>query len=128
MIARLVSFALKQPFLIVIAALALMAWGAWSFDNLPIDAYPYLSPPPVELVTHWPGHAAEEVERQVTIPIEIELNGIPRLESLRSISLYGLSSIKMNFEYGADRSFAREQVFDRMSSAALPTGLAPSLS
>src|ERR1039457_1916975 len=128
MIARLVSFALKQPFLIVLAALALTAWGAWSFQNLPIDAYPDLSPPHVELITQWPGHAAEEVERLVTIPLEIELNGIPRLDSLRSISLYGLSSIVMNFEYGADPYFAREQTFERMAGAQLPAGLTPSLS
>jgi cobalt-zinc-cadmium resistance protein CzcA len=128
MIARLVSFALKQPFLIVIAALALMVWGAWSFQNLPIDAYPDLSPPHVELITQWPGHAAEEVERLVTIPVEIELNGIPRLDSLRSISLYGLSYINMNFEYGADPYFCREQTFERMANAQLPAGLTPNLS
>ena len=68
MIARLVSFALPQRFLIVIASLALMVWGAISFQNLPIDAYPDLSPPHVEIITQWPGHAAEEVERLVTIP------------------------------------------------------------
>jgi cobalt-zinc-cadmium resistance protein CzcA len=78
MIAKLVSFALRQPFVIVVAALALMVWGAWSFQKLPIDAYPDLSPPHVELITQWPGHAPEEIERQITIPIEIELNGIPR--------------------------------------------------
>ena len=81
---------------------ALMVWGALSFQKLPIDAYPDLSPPHVEIITQWPGHAAEEVERLVTIPIEIEMNGIPQLEALRSISLYGLSSVQMNFEYGAD--------------------------
>src|ERR1039457_5315898 len=128
MIARLVSFALKQPFVIVVAALALMGWGVWSFQKLPIDAYPDLSPPHVELITQWPGHASEEVERLVTIPLEVELNGIPRLDSLRSISLYGLSSIVMNFEYGADPYFAREQTFERMAGAQLPTGLTPSLS
>src|SRR5271157_3158768 len=128
MIARLVSFALKQPFLIVIAALAMMVWGAWSFQNLPIDAYPDLSPPHVELITQWPGHASEEVERLVTIPLEIEMNGIPRLDSLRSISLYGLSFIAMNFEYGADPYFVREQTFERMANAQMPAGLTPSLS
>src|ERR1017187_1046877 len=128
MIARLVSFALKQPFVIVIAALALMGWGVWSFQKLPIDAYPDLSPPHVELITQWPGHASEEVERLVTIPLEIELNGIPRLESLRSISLYGLSFVAMNFEYGADPYFVREQTFERMANAQMPTGLTPSLS
>src|SRR5580698_9531841 len=128
MIARLVSFALKQPFVIVIAALALMGWGVWSFQKLPIDAYPDLSPPHVELITQWPGHASEEVERLVTIPLEVELNGIPNLDSLRSISLYGLSFIAMNFEYGADPYFVREQTFERMANAQMPTGLVPSLS
>jgi cobalt-zinc-cadmium resistance protein CzcA len=128
MISRLVSFALKQPFLIVVAALALMVWGAFSFQRLPIDAYPDLSPPHVELITQWPGHASEEVERLVTIPLEIELNGIPRLDSLRSISLYGLSFIAMNFDYGADPYFVREQAFERMANAQMPTGLTPSLS
>ena len=115
MIARIVSFALQQRFLIVIASLALMVWGAFSFLNLPIDAYPDLSPPHVEIITQWPGHAAEEVERLVTIPLEIEMNGIPRLDTLRSISLYGLSAIEMNFEYGADPYFVREQAFERLS-------------
>ncbi len=78
MIAKLVSFALQQRFLIIIASLALMIWGAVSFQKLPIDAYPDLSPPHVEIITQWPGHAAEEMERLVTIPLEIEMNGIPQ--------------------------------------------------
>jgi cobalt-zinc-cadmium resistance protein CzcA len=128
MIARLVSFALRQPFLIIVAALAVMAWGAWSFQKLPIDAYPDLSPPHVELITQWPGHASEEIERLVTIPLEIELNGIPRLDTLRSISRYGLSFIAMNFEYGVDQYFVREQAFERMPNAQMPSGVTPSLS
>jgi heavy metal efflux system protein len=128
MIAKLVSFALQQRFLIVIASLALMVWGAVSFQKLPIDAYPDLSPTHVEIITQWPGHAAEELERLVTIPIEIEMNGIPKLEALRSISLYGLSSVQMNFEYGADPYFVREQAFERVGNASLPSGLQPSLS
>src|SRR6516164_327368 len=128
MIARIVSFALSQRFLIVIAAIAIVVWGAFAFQRLPIDAYPDLSPPHVEIVSQWPGHAAEEVERLVTIPIEIEMNGIPKLETLRSISLYGLSSVQMNFEYGADPYFVREQAFERVGNASLPNGLQPSLS
>ena len=128
MIARIVSFALQQRFLIVVASLALMVWGAFAFLNLPIDAYPDLSPPHVEIITQWPGHAAEEVERLVTIPLEIEMNGIPRLDALRSISLYGLSAIEMNFEYGADPYFVREQAFERMADASVPAGLQPSIS
>jgi heavy metal efflux system protein len=128
MIAKLVSFALAQRFLIVIASVALMIYGALSFRKLPIDAYPDLSPPHVEIITQWPGHAAEEVERLVSIPIEIEMNGIPQLDSLRSISLYGLSSVQMNFEYGADPYFVREQAFERVGNASLPSGLQPGLS
>jgi cobalt-zinc-cadmium resistance protein CzcA len=128
MIAKLVSFALRQRFMIVIASLALMVWGAISFQKLPIDAYPDLSPPHVEIITQWPGHAAEEIERLVSIPIEIEMNGIPRLEALRSISLYGLSAIEMNFEYGADPYFVREQAFERMANAEVPDGLQPNIS
>jgi cobalt-zinc-cadmium resistance protein CzcA len=128
MIAKLVSFALRQRFLILIGSLALMVWGAFSFQKLPIDAYPDLSPPHVEIVTQWPGHAAEEIERLVTIPLEIEMNGIPRLDALRSKSLYGLSSIEMNFEYGADPYFVRQQAFERIGSASMPAGLQPSVS
>src|SRR5271165_6093793 len=128
MIAKLVSFALQQRFVIVIASLALMIWGAYSFQKLPIDAYPDLSPPHVEIITQWPGHAAEEIERLVSIPIEIEMNGIPRLDSLRSISLYGLSSVQMNFEYNTDPYFVREQAFERVGNATMPSGVTPSLS
>ncbi len=128
MIARIVSFALSQRFLIIIASLMLMTWGVVSFQKLPIDAYPDLSPPHVEIISQWPGHAAEEVERLITIPIEIEMNGIPQLDSLRSISLYGLSSVQMNFQYNTDPYFVREQAFERLPNATVPTGVAPGLS
>ena len=128
MIARIVSFALSQRFLVIIGSLLLMIWGAISFGKLPIDAYPDLSPPHVEIITQWPGHAAEEVERLVTIPLEIEMNGIPGLDTLRSISLYGLSSVQMNFQYGSDPYFAREQAFERVSNAVMPSGVTPTLS
>jgi len=128
MIARLVSFSLSQHFLIILGSLMLVGWGALSFQKLPIDAYPDLSPPHVEIISQWPGHAAEEVERLVTIPIEIEMNGIPRLDTLRSISLYGLSSVQMNFAYGADPYFVREQGFERVANATMPAGVTPTLS
>jgi cobalt-zinc-cadmium resistance protein CzcA len=128
MIARIVSFALSQRFVVLMGSIALMIWGALAFRNLPIDAYPDLSPPHVEIVSQWPGHAAEEVERLITIPIEVELNGIPKLEALRSISLYGLSSVQMNFQYGADPYFVREQAFERVAGAAVPPGVSPALS
>jgi cobalt-zinc-cadmium resistance protein CzcA len=128
MIARIVSFALSQRFLVIAGAAALMIWGAVAFQNLPIDAYPDLAPPHVEIVSQWPGHAAEEVERLITVPLEVEMNGLPGLDSLRSISLYGLSSIQMNFDFGADPYFVRDQAFQRIASAAVPAGVQPSLS
>ena len=99
-----------------------------SFQNLPIDAYPDLAPPRVQIVTQWPGHAAEEVERLITIPLEVEMNGIPKLDALRSISLYGLSSITMNFDFDTDPYFARQQVFERIGDAQMPDGVAPGMS
>jgi heavy metal efflux system protein len=128
MISRIVSFALSNRFIVVIVMIGLAAWGVVSFRNLPIDAYPDLAPPQVELVTQWPGHAAEEVERQITIPLEVEMNGIPKLDALRSVSLYGLSSVTMNFLYDTDPYFARQQVFERVPDASLPTGVSASMS
>ena len=128
MIARIVSFALSQRFVTIAGAIALMVWGAVSFEKLPIDAYPDLSPPHVEIITQWPGHAAEEVERLISIPLEVEMNGIPKIEALRSISLYGLSALEMNFEYQTDPYFVREQAFERMANATLPSGISPGVS
>jgi cobalt-zinc-cadmium resistance protein CzcA len=128
MINRIVSFALSNRFIIVVMMLGLSTWGVVSFKNLPIDAYPDLSPPQVQLVTQWPGHAAEEIERLITIPLEVEMNGIPKLDALRSISLYGLSSITMNFLYETDPYFARQQVFERVPDASLPPGVSAGMS
>ena len=128
MINRLVSFALAQRFIVIVAMACLAVWGIFSFQNLPIDAYPDLSPPNVQIVTQWPGHAAEEVERLITIPLEVEMNGIPRLDALRSISLYGLSSVTMNFLYDTDPYFAREQAFERLADAQMPAGVTPGMS
>jgi cobalt-zinc-cadmium resistance protein CzcA len=128
MISRIVSFALSQRFIVLMAALMLMLWGAYSFSKLPIDAYPDLSPPHVEIITQWPGHASEEIERLISIPLEVEMNGIPKIDSLRSISLYGLSALEMNFQYDTDPYFVREQAFERMSDATLPDGVTPGVS
>src|SRR5579864_5344497 len=128
MISRIISFALVQRFVILMGAAAVMAWGVIAFQRLPIDAYPDLSPPHVEIITQWPGHAAEEVERLISIPLEVEMNGIPKIEALRSISLYGLSALEMNFEYEIDPYFAREQAFERMANATLPDGVTPGVS
>ena len=128
MIDRIVSFALSQRFMVLVAMIGLAIWGVVSFQNLPIDAYPDLSPPRVQIVSQWPGHAAEEVERQITIPLETEMNGIPKLEALRSISIYGLSSVTMNFEFDTDPYFARAQAFERIPDAEVPEGVSPGMS
>ncbi len=128
MIDRIVSFALSQRFIVIVAMICLAVWGVVSFQNLPIDAYPDLAPPRVQIVTQWPGHAAEEVERLITIPLEVEMNGIPKLDALRSISLYGLSSVTMNFLFNTDPYFARQQAFERIAAAEMPQGVAPSMS
>src|SRR6266481_6141819 len=94
---------------------------------MPVDAYPDLSPPMVELITQWPGHAAEEVERLTTLPLEWAMNGSPRLKVMRSISLYGLSDVRLTFDEGVDPYFARQIVFQRISDATLPQGVTPSM-
>src|SRR3954454_23061204 len=102
--------------------------GIVSFQRMPVDAYPDLSPPMVELITQWPGHSAEEVERLITVPIERELNGIPQETNVRSVSLYALSDVTITFDQDTDRHFARQQVFNRLGDISLPTGITPSVS
>src|SRR5579862_7135 len=128
MINRLVRAALAEPLLTLIVFAALAGVGIWSFTRLPVDAYPDLSPPMVEIITQWPGRATEEVERLITVPVEVAMNGIPNLKIVRSISLYGLSDIIMTFNDGTDNYFARQQVFERLGDASLPSGVSPSMS
>src|SRR5690348_18103170 len=123
MIHRIVQAALRQRFLVLMFTVFLAVAGIISFQRMPVDAYPDLSPPMVELITQWPGHAAEEVERLVTLPIEVEMNGVPRMEVMRSISLYGLSDIRLTFEEGTDDYFARQVVFERLGQPQLPAGV-----
>ncbi|MGH7690740.1 MAG: efflux RND transporter permease subunit, partial [Gemmatimonadaceae bacterium] len=124
----LVRGALAQPFLVAIFGLTLVGVGIWSFSRLPVDAYPDLSPPMVEIITQWPGHAAEEVERLVTVPVETEMNGVEDLVVQRSISLYGLSDVIMTFKDKTDPYFARQRVFDRLPNVTLPDGVSAGVS
>ena len=124
---RVVSSALRQRFLVAFLALVLAAAGIWSFSRLPVDAYPDLSPPMVEIITQWPGKAAEEVERLITVPTEVEMNGLPRMTTIRSISLYGLSDVRLTFQDRTDSYFARQQVFERIPDLELPDGVTPSV-
>ncbi len=120
---RIVRGALGQPFLVAVFALTLIGVGAWSFSRLPVDAYPDLSPPMVEIISQWPGHAAEEVERLVTVPIETEMNGVENLTVQRSVSLYGLSDVTLTFKDKTDPYFARQRVFERLPDVSLPDGV-----
>ncbi|HKD83528.1 MAG TPA: CusA/CzcA family heavy metal efflux RND transporter [Terriglobales bacterium] len=127
MIHRIVQAALRQRFLVLVLTLFMAVAGIISFQRMPVDAYPDLSPPQVELITQWPGHAAEEVERLVTLPLELELNGVPRVVVMRSISLYGLSDLRLTFEENTNDYFARQVVFERTSQAQLPAGVTPTM-
>jgi cobalt-zinc-cadmium resistance protein CzcA len=127
MIHRIVQFALRQRFLVLMITLLIVFAGAESFRRMPVDAYPDLSPPMVELITQWPGHAAEEVERLTTLPLELAMNGTPNLKVMRSISLYGLSDVRLTFDENTDPYFARNVVFERLSDATLPSGVTPSM-
>src|SRR6185503_8320288 len=122
-IMRVVEASLRQPLLVALLALAIIGGGFYSLKRLPVDAYPDVSPPRVGITTQWPGHAAEEVERLITVPLETELNGLPNLVVTRSVSLYGLSSIDVTFTEGTDIYFARQQALERIGGASLPDGV-----
>jgi cobalt-zinc-cadmium resistance protein CzcA len=128
MIHRIVQFALRQRSLILLLVAMISIGGIIAFHHMPVDAYPDLSPPMVEVITQWPGHAAEEVERLVTVPTEVEMNGVPKMSVMRSISLYGLSDVIMTFDEGTDDYFARQVVFERLSEITFPQGVSPTLS
>src|ERR1700675_2572802 len=125
MIRGLVDFALNNRFLILFATLLLLIWGAISFHNLPVEAYPDVANNYVQVITQWPGRAAEEVEQQVTIPLETVVNGIPHLEHLRSTSLFGLSSLMLIFDDESENDSNRQKVLERLSQVALPQNLTP---
>ena len=127
MIRRLVDFALSNRFVVMAIAALLIAWGALSFHNLPVDAYPDIADNYVTVITQWPGRAAEEVEQQVTIPIEIQMNGIPHLSHLRSESIFGLSFVLLVFDDSSDNDWNRQKVLERLSQVSLPSGLSPQM-
>ncbi len=125
MIRKIVDFALNNRFLIVAATVLLMIWGVIAFHNLPVEAYPDVANNYVQIITQWPGRAAEEVEQQVTIPIEIAVNSIPHLQHLRSISMFGLSNLILTFDDESENDWNRQKVLERLSQAELPPNLQP---
>lgn len=128
MIAGIVEFALEQRFLVVTLGVVLLFGGLYAFHLLDVIAYPDPSPPMVEVITQYPGWSAEEIERQITIPIEVALTGMPGLKDLRSLSLFGLSDIKVYFDFDTDMFRDRQEVLNRLALVQLPSGVQPVLS
>ena len=127
MIRKLVDFSLNNRFIVLVLAVLLFGWGAISFHNLPVEAYPDVANNYVTVITQWPGRSAEEVEQQVTVPLEIGMAGIPHMTHLRSTTLAGLSSVTMIFDDESENDWNREKVLERLSQVTLPTGLQPQI-
>ncbi len=127
MVARLIQFALARRLVIVVAALVLAGAGVWAFRHLKIEAYPDLTDPTVVVITLYPGFAAEEVEQQVTVPVERALNNTPFVISRRSRTIFGLSVVELTFEDGTNDYLARQLVLERVQTAQLPEGVTPTL-
>jgi len=128
MISRLINLSLTQRALMLLIGAAILAWGGYSFTQLPIEAYPDVMNTQVQVIAQWPGHAAEEVEQLISVPAETALNGVPHVSSLRSRSMFGLSVIYLTFDDGIDDYFARDQVNIALSSVTLPTGVQAQMS
>jgi heavy metal efflux system protein len=127
MIRRLVDFALSNRLLVLAFAIILFAGGAVAFHDLPIEAYPDVADNYVDVITQWPGISAEQIEQQVTIPLETAMGGIPEVVHLRSFSLFGLSDLKLIFDDGSDDAWNRERVLERLNQVTLPPGVTPQM-
>src|SRR5208283_4074625 len=127
MIRKLVDFALENRFLVFAAAILLFIWGGIAFHQLPVEAYPDVANNYVEVITQWAGISAEQIEQQVTIPLEIVMNGIPGVVNLRSFSIFGLSDLKLVFDDDTDNAWNRERVLERLSQVTLPPGVVPQM-
>jgi cobalt-zinc-cadmium resistance protein CzcA len=127
MLRRVLDFSLKQPLVVLVLTAVFAVAGAVAFFRLPIEAFPELADPQVYVISLFNGHAAEEVERQVTLPIETELNGLPGMTRMRSVSIFGLSYLTLTFDDRTDLYFARQQVSERLAGVELPEGVKPDL-
>jgi cobalt-zinc-cadmium resistance protein CzcA len=127
MVQKVVDFALENRLVVIGLALMLFVWGAISFHFLPVEAYPDVADNYVEIITQWPGISAEQIEQQVTIPLEIVMNGIPHVVHLRSFSLFGLSDLKLVFDDVEENSWNRERVLERLAQVTLPAGVVPQM-
>ena len=128
MLRALIRFALRQRPLVLAATLALALAGARAFANLPVEAFPDVEDVRVQVISQWRGHAAEEMEKLVTLPVERQMNGLPGLTNLRSVSMFGLSVVTLTFEDGTTDYFARQQALERLQGVTVPAGVQPGLS
>jgi len=129
MVRGLIQWAVNQPLVVLLLVVALAAAGGYAFVHINVEAYPDPAPPLIEVVAQYPGASAEEIERRVTVPLETALAGMPGLTSLRSKSLYGLSDVRHQFDYGVDYWAARQEVINRLQFVQnLPQGVAPQIS
>src|SRR5438552_1726872 len=128
MLRNLIAWAVSNPFVVILFVLALAGFGGYAFFNVNVEAYPDPAPAIIEVVAQYPGASAEEVERQVTIPLEVGLAGMPELETTRSKSLFGLSHIRNQFTYNRDYDQAKQDVLNRLASVNLPAGVTPQIS
>src|SRR5689334_12778600 len=127
MIRYLIDFALHNRIFVLSVAIVLFVWGIISFHNLPIEAYPDVADTYTQIISQWPGHAAEEVEQQITVPLEVQLNGVAHMTHLRSVSLAGLSVITIIYDDDITTFGARQEVLDRLAQAEMPAGVTPGL-
>src|SRR6202047_2874418 len=127
MIRTLVDFALNNKFVVLALVILLVAWGIVSFHNLPVEAYPDIADNYVTVITQWPGRSAEEVEQQVTIPIEVQMAGMPHMTYLRSESIFGLSFVIMIYDDTSVNDWNRQKVLERLTQVSLPQGLQPQM-
>ena len=127
MIRKIVAFSLQKRILVVFFVVIIAVGGSVAFKNLPIEAYPDIADTWVQVINQWPGHAAEEIERQITVPIEIAMNGVPHQTHIRSVSLFGLSVVTLIFDEETKPFTARQYTLEKLSEVILPQGVQPSL-
>ena len=123
MIKKLIAFAIEQPLVVVALTLVFIAYGIYAYKWLPVEAFPDVDDPQVQVLTQYPGQSAEDVEAQITRPTEEQLNSTPQLKSMRSTSIFGLSVVTMTFEDDVDINIARANVLNQMQQVSLPQGV-----
>src|SRR6185436_12951567 len=128
MVQRLVRWSLDNPLIVMLLTIGLVSAGGYAFSKVNIEAYPDPAPAIVEIIAKYPGASAEEVERQVTIPLEVALAGMPGLKYTRSKTLFGLAHLRNQFEYSVDYDRARQEVLNRLNGVDLPKGVTPQIS